>query len=89
MSTTQRKDDSHLFASLCTCQLKVQEDQQQPGGSSELSPVFSDFLVICMSGERVGWCISWDVLIIKCFLNSEERKNSEARQWANTVSLLI
>ncbi|CAO2592386.1 Ran-binding protein 3-like [Lemmus lemmus] len=29
MSTTQRKDDSHLFASLGTCQLKVQEEQQQ------------------------------------------------------------
>nr|XP_048285032.1 ran-binding protein 3-like isoform X3 [Myodes glareolus]XP_048285037.1 ran-binding protein 3-like isoform X3 [Myodes glareolus]XP_048285044.1 ran-binding protein 3-like isoform X3 [Myodes glareolus] len=29
MSTTQRKDGSHLFASLCPCQLKVQEDQQQ------------------------------------------------------------
>ncbi|XP_038178251.1 ran-binding protein 3-like isoform X2 [Arvicola amphibius] len=29
MSTTQRKDDSHLFASLCTCQLKAQEDQQR------------------------------------------------------------
>lgn len=55
MSTTQRKDGSHLLASLYPCQLKVQEDQQQQGGSSELSPVFSDFLVICMSGERADW----------------------------------
>ncbi|XP_075832033.1 ran-binding protein 3-like isoform X3 [Microtus pennsylvanicus] len=40
MSTTQRKDDSHLFASLCTCQLKVQEDQQQPEKYVIAQPTF-------------------------------------------------
>lgn len=53
MSTTQRKDDSHLFTSSCTRQLEVQEDQQQQGGSREQSPALCDFLTICTSGE--GW----------------------------------
>ncbi|XP_057645846.1 ran-binding protein 3-like [Chionomys nivalis] len=47
MSTTQRKDDSHLFASLCTCQLKVQEDQQQPEKYVIAQPTF-----VFEKGER-------------------------------------
>ncbi|XP_031216184.1 ran-binding protein 3-like [Mastomys coucha] len=40
MSTTQRKDDSHLFTNSCTCQLKVQEDQQQQDKYVIAQPIF-------------------------------------------------
>lgn len=74
MSTTRRKDGSQL-TSLCPGQLKVQEDQKQQGGSKALSPVFCDFLIICMSGKRVGWRSTWDALTMKCLLDSEKVAN--------------
>ncbi|XP_021064348.1 ran-binding protein 3-like isoform X1 [Mus pahari] len=40
MSTTQRKDDSHLFTSLCTRQLKVQEEQPQQEKYVIAQPIF-------------------------------------------------
>uniref|UniRef100_A0A8C2N1H3 RAN binding protein 3-like n=1 Tax=Cricetulus griseus TaxID=10029 RepID=A0A8C2N1H3_CRIGR len=40
MSSTQRKEDGHLFASLGTCQLKAQKDQQQQEKYVIAQPVF-------------------------------------------------
>nr|BAE21151.1 unnamed protein product [Mus musculus] len=40
MSTTQRKDDSHLFTSSCTRQLQVQEDRQQQEKYVIAQPIF-------------------------------------------------
>lgn len=40
MSTTQREDDNHLFTSLCTCQLKVQEEQQRQEKYVIAQPIF-------------------------------------------------
>ncbi|XP_036063250.1 ran-binding protein 3-like isoform X2 [Onychomys torridus] len=40
MSTTQRKDDSHLFTGVGTCQLKVQDDRQQQEKYVIAQPIF-------------------------------------------------